>query len=679
MINADPYADLEPDFDEHELKKPRQSTTDALLGYPPIPSATDWSPPSAVSKPVPVPALEALSAAASSTVEQLGFLSTINPIAQPLQREPSSQASDALNAMSQSTPQSMISSPDISIAALISQARQHPLPMVPSTGATPPIDPTLESASAGSPATRVATEANVESEHQTVYLLRHYAEVPGPWMDLFDLGQYFSQYVPVKAMANPLLKHAACAYASKQLSRVRGRKPLIGGICSRQAKMEQFAHSDKTDWEYIGAQHYDKAISLLMGELKENKSVTLNDTIDNQSPTSQGLTYYDPARPGIDRKRKAGIDNNGSPRESIHGTYNRKRRKLSTGKVSSDEMAAATAILCNYEFLDGSGAAWSRHLDGTKSLLDIAEGRMVPLLTPFVMPRPNISKSRRATFWNFARQDMLSALINETTQTRLDTEDLPMWKDAGLLLDENGHIRPSNIMDSGYPEGPSVMKEDMISNGLVWLIGKIINYCVAADTAPTRVGGNPQPWEGINQHTLMEKWRDLDKQLSIWADGLPDTFKPCAEISARPSSADSMAGNEGNVFTEVWFASPMCASTMQSYHMARMLLLINMPQHSTLGRTTAFQRMASYKSVAADTEYHSRAICSIAASRPDASARIHAVQPLFLAGQFLEKAVERAEILRLLKEIEQDTGWATEYRVKQLMEIWGWAMDGEAP
>jgi hypothetical protein len=85
--------------------------------------------------------------------------------------------------------------------------------------------------------------------------------------------------------------------------------------------------------------------------------------------------------------------------------------------VHSDEVLAATAILSVYEFLDATGPAWNRHLSGVKSLLDIAEVGMVPLEqqaspggTPFPPPKKTgLSKARKATFWNFARQDYLAA------------------------------------------------------------------------------------------------------------------------------------------------------------------------------------------------------------------------------------------------------------------------------
>ncbi|KAL8677245.1 MAG: hypothetical protein Q9186_006318 [Xanthomendoza sp. 1 TL-2023] len=43
----------------------------------------------------------------------------------------------------------------------------------------------------------------------------------------------------------------------------------------------------------------------------------------------------------------------------------------------SDDILAATAILCEYESLDASTAAWIRHLSGTKTLLDVVEMNLV--------------------------------------------------------------------------------------------------------------------------------------------------------------------------------------------------------------------------------------------------------------------------------------------------------------
>ena len=297
----------------------------------------------------------------------------------------------------------------------------------PTSSMTPPIDPNLQSPyepqgstySNGTMASNalgqdMRPEANVETEHEVAFLLRHFAEAPGQWydfappppnfssgkltqrrMDLFDLGMYFAYYVPVKALSNPLLKYAACAYAAKHLGRVKGAKAIVGGICSKQASMELWPDAENVDWYWYGAKYYDKAISLLMETLQ-------------QDPSGTPLPS-----PGANLNHWQGQD---SPDDD--NLSRNKRRRTSEGRLPStcsDELLAATAILCAHEFLDASGAAWARHLSGTKSLLDIAEVGMMPLetqSTPSSYQSPRCVKptrARKAIFWNFARQDFLAA------------------------------------------------------------------------------------------------------------------------------------------------------------------------------------------------------------------------------------------------------------------------------
>lgn len=216
-------------------------------------------------------------------------------------------------------------------------------------------------------------------------------------MDLFDLGTYFASYVPVRAMSNPLLKYAACAYAAKQLGRVKGAKAKMGGVCSRQAVMEIWPNKDD-DFIWYGAKYYEKAIQLLMKELQPDA--------DGPPPMSTPEVFgqWQAAELGEDahnpRKRRRRISNS----------------RLSRG-VHSDEVLAATAILSVYEFLDATGPAWNRHLSGVKSLLDVAEIGIMPLEhhstdgdSPYQQfKKSRLSKARKAAFWNFARQDYLAA------------------------------------------------------------------------------------------------------------------------------------------------------------------------------------------------------------------------------------------------------------------------------
>jgi hypothetical protein len=235
-----------------------------------------------------------------------------------------------------------------------------------------------------------------------------------------------------------------------------------------------------------------------------------------------------------------------------------------------------------------------------------------------------------------------------------------------------GFVRRSNIPNSGYPEGDDVMKEDLISNALIWLLSKIVNFIAVGDGL--QIGDN-NPAEsspiGVSQTALLERWHLLQTELDAWYNGLPDTFKPCARV--EPPRLPTQGQNEETYpFPEAWYSIPMCGSTMQHYHMARIILLINKPHESTARRNTVTNRLQSYRSIESEIKFHSHEICGISMSRPDASVRIHSLQPLFVSGQCLTEPRERRTILRLLRGIEEDIGWATEYRVKQLLKEWGW-------
>lgn len=250
-----------------------------------------------------------------------------------------------------------------------------------------------------------------------------------------------------------------------------------------------------------------------------------------------------------------------------------------------------------------------------------------------------------------------------------------LWTEAGLQLDHMGFIRPSNTTATGYPEGDDVMKEDLICNALIWILSKIVNFVSSGDGLNMNDNRSVESGPlGMTQQVLLERWYRLEAELDAWYNGLPDTFKPCARIEPSRMSHFQPAEEAKDLATlqEVWYSIPMCASTMQHYHMARILLLINKPHESTSRRSTITLRLQSYRSIEADIGFHSREILGIALSRPDGSVRIHSLQPLFVSGQCVTDYRERRVAIRLLRAVEADLGWATEYRVQQLLKEWGW-------
>lgn len=216
------------------------------------------------------------------------------------------------------------------------------------------------------------------------------------------------------------------------------------------------------------------------------------------------------------------------------------------------------------------------------------------------------------------------------------------------------------------------MKEDMICNGLIWILSKIVNHISSGDNIMTDNRPDSGPL-GVSQQLLLERWMRLETELDAWYSGLPDTFQPCARI--EPSNIEhykSMGDPDLATLQEIWHSLPMCASIMQHYHMARILLLINKPHETTGRRNTITLRLQSYRSIEAEIGFHSREILGIALSRPDGSVRINSLQPLFVSGQCVTDARERRVAIRMLRAIESDLGWATEYRVQQLLKEWGW-------
>ncbi|KAF1838721.1 hypothetical protein BDW02DRAFT_585557 [Decorospora gaudefroyi] len=574
---------------------------------------------------------------------------------------------EALPPLMQSPPESIVDTP---LSPPACNHHIHPIVDFPASTTSLPVDPRLTSPSEStnyiprsisvsssrrSPP-RSDGDFSTHQDHEIAFLLRWFSEGPGYWMDLFDLGTYFASYVPVKARENPLLKYAAIACAAKALARVQGRKPIKGGSASRQARMEQYPDAQFVDWKHKGAVYYDTAVSLLLHALKEDVGLSTDESECELRQCNGELA------PDYDRQASKW-----------------RRTTSNTSFVSgTDEILAASAILCVYEFLDTSVSEWAKHLNGAKSLLVLSQERVVPWQLPtstLMMPSASFnfsSKARRATFWNIARQDMLAAFINKTN-TRLDTEDLTLWREAGLLIDEQGFIVPSNTTESGYPEDSEVMmREDLICNALVWLMAKLVNFMAAGDEISD---GSGLTWAGVRQKTLLDYWLSLQRQFQVWHDGLPVTFQPSATVPSARTPGQMQTGDNTSSFTEVWYSIPMCASTMQTFHMSQILLFMNKPHESTQGRSTVVARMNSYQSVLATCQKHSREIVGISLARSDEAVRIHSVQPLFTAGQCLSDSRERQVVLYLLRDIESDIGWATHYRVQQLFEQW----QGEEP
>ncbi|KAF5686183.1 major facilitator superfamily transporter [Fusarium denticulatum] len=469
----------------------------------------------------------------------------------------------------------------------------------------------------------------IQTDPELSFFLRQFADTMGNWMDLFDMDQHYHRVIPILAWTSPLLLYSACAVAAKQLTLVEP--------CSQAQKprshMQSWQTNSHKDFAWYSTKYYDRAISLLLRYV---------------SNLSQGDSGQETAEQQNEHDRNP--------------------------KPCRNEIIIAATILSVYEFLTASDQTWSEHLDGIRSFIRLSDelgfSFQPTAASPILDPLP--LSLLRAACWNFARQDFLAALINGH-KTRLDTENPVIWRRMGLSVSEDG--RPTAHVHSNSPEDmySQALRPDIISNTLIWLLSKLANY-VALATDPKQ--------QANSTRVLEDTWLSLSQDFGTWHQGLPSSFRPSYRVpyTSRHGAEGCRRCRhqpESLISYETWYSSSMCASSMQSYHMSQILLLIHKPESiavpvsrpSASGSPT--DALKKFNLMNRVLQYHATEICAIALSRPEEAARIHMLQPVYLAGRCLHTKADRAVVLRLLESIETELGWSSRYRVKDLLEEWG--------
>lgn len=257
------------------------------------------------------------------------------------------------------------------------------------------------------------------------------------------------------------------------------------------------------------------------------------------------------------------------------------------------------------------------------------------------------------------------------TPTRLDLKDARLWHNVGLVTDEDGSLMPFNPLSLTDIRNPGETEEVIKSNELTWLLGKIANHLTSGDSlVPGENGllGFERPVIGLTQEHLLEKWQNLRSELESWRDCVPQTFTPTARTQGNISEISHALAM--NTFEHIWFDLPLCAATVQSYHQASILLLVNRPQESTAIRSTVSERLRCYRNILSEVLYHAREICGISLASPTDPVRINSVQAIFVAGQVFQEKIEQDAVLDILTGIEEDLGWTTKYHRMKLVDEW---------
>ncbi len=118
------------------------------------------------------------------------------------------------------------------------------------------------------------------------------------------------------------------------------------------------------------------------------------------------------------------------------------------------------------------------------------------------------------------------------------------------------------------PEAENSMKEDMISNALVWLLSRLCNFIAAGEGfAPIPAGDRSESLQedelgeyGKSQKSLLEKWKGLAHEFEVWFHRLPATFQPTTRIkSSRNLAIDPKELDQpsNRTFYEIWYTNGM--------------------------------------------------------------------------------------------------------------------------
>ncbi|KAJ6446594.1 N-terminal fungal transcription regulatory domain-containing protein [Purpureocillium lavendulum] len=498
-----------------------------------------------------------------------------------------------------------------------------------------------------------------DEEHEASHLIRYFADFTSQWLDIFDIEKFFGNVVPVRAVHSALLKNSLAAVAAKQFGSLR---KASGAHSPTQPssypphdqnhwRSTLDIHFDKSgpEWFYKAASFYDKAIGQMMASLQTLRvCCSPGQPFPNYAADAQNLL-------------RARSENSGtSPLESP-------QRPTSCEDVADDLLAAISVFLL-YEALDNRQAEMMQHMKGAQYLLTLdvdqsqrlcnANDKSCPRIASSLTP----TKAWVASFWNFAWVDYVVSYTRHTTP-HIDTENMAMWKAAGLpLCDFGGLCVPETT--------------------LLWIVLETLKFVAWTEMEDKAIAAQEEnPWPGrTRQHQRHpsylrpQRWHRIRQHLESWKVALPVTFEPCVRIpshgSRRSGSTDPKATPLPSDIPELFYSNAMCATAALLYHVTQIILMLHKP--ADRGQSTT-RLLHAQRQTSARIEEHAREICALALGQSTLAVRMHMSRPLHLAGLCLQTKEHRHLLVDLLTGIERDTGYSTEWTIDLLRNEWGWS------
>ncbi|KAJ5538267.1 hypothetical protein N7494_007746 [Penicillium frequentans] len=280
---------------------------------------------------------------------------------------------------------------------------------------------------------------------------------------------------------------------------------------------------------------------------------------------------------------------------------------------------ASCLLVAHCEMVESKATDWGLHLKGTGDLLKMhgwhgASGGLA-----------------QASFWIYCRMTILASLC------------------SGKLI----ALGPMEWIPGGVFPDPAVWTLELWQKKVVFLLGMV--HDIWSRTP-----------DDINEHAVQlhaARWKELEAELVRHQSQAPAV---CSPLSILPPKG------EGNTFQSVRYLNGSVSASWQMLHTAFLILTICTPcsQASRLS-------VLSSSDVTSQAQTYARQIVSNSLANRCPIAWANAVQLLTIAGQCLVVEPERKACIRILREIQQQTGWNTRASVDRLGAAWenSWRYD----
>ncbi|GFF79057.1 anhydro-N-acetylmuramic acid kinase [Aspergillus udagawae] len=273
---------------------------------------------------------------------------------------------------------------------------------------------------------------------------------------------------------------------------------------------------------------------------------------------------------------------------------------------------ASCLLIAHCEMVESKATAWDLHLKGTGDLLKMHGWHGMS------------GGLAQASFWIYCRMIIL----------------------ASLCAGKPAALEPKAWIPGGVFPDPAMWTLKSWQKKVVFLLGMVHDFW----------SRTPDNLEGHAKQLHDARWKELEAELVRLQSQAPAV---CSPISILPPDG------EDNPFQSVRYLNGPVSAAWQMLHTAFLILTVCTPC-SLASRLSVL----SSPDVIRRAQMYARQIVANSLANRCTIAWANAVQLLTIAGQCLVVDSERNACVRILREIQQQTGWNTQASIDRLGAVW---------